>query len=231
MKTIWKDEGEYWHCLIDQGTDEWLEIRKGRCTGTTNNGESSFGESKTQIARYIAGIETKKFTKEQLERMNHGTKKEPVARRWYEQKYNKKVKEMGICIPKSDYTMGVSVDGVVENENGIIEIKCPQRMYWPLKKHLKKSNDKYDLGISGPDHIWKSHYKQMQMGMGVLRKLWCDYIVYANDGLVYTERIYFNKKFWEKLKNEIEVFWKEYVSPLLEKENKKNGSSYPILPK
>jgi hypothetical protein len=206
----WQDCGTYWHYLVEQGTKKWLEIKKGRCSGTTTNGENDFGISKEDVGLHIAGKKQKTFSQSSLERMTYGVRKESKARRYYENKKRVKVKEMGFCIPKYDHNIGVSVDGMIENE-GIIEIKCPYEMYSKIYKKNK----------TGYSHIFRSHYKQMQMGMAITGTKWCDYIVYSRDRKVYIERIPFDSKFWNKLYPEIVEFWTTYVKPHLTK-------NYPI---
>ncbi len=207
----WIDCGGYWHYNVEQGTDKWLEIKKGRCGGTTNNGESRF-DTKENIGRCVAGVKKKTFDKLSLQKMAYGVRKEPSARKYYEKKNGVKVTEMGFCIPKYNTNIGVSVDGMVGSE-GIVEIKCPYEMYRNLE---------YKKNKTGYSHIFKSHFKQMQMGMAITMTKWCDYIVYSRDRKVYIERIYHDPVFWKKLYSETVVFWNQYVKPHLK------GTKYPI---
>jgi len=186
-----------------------------------------------ETAEYIAGIKEKIFTKEQQDRMDYGTKNEEYARKWYTQQNECIVKEMGFAIPKFDLRIGVSLDGLVLNldeteTDGIIEIKCPQKMYKPLK--LRKEGrlphtEEYD-------HIWRSHYDQMQMGMAVFNKKWCDYIVFCiPENNVYIERVFFNQYYWNKVMKLLDDFIITYLNPALEIRNKQHISvKYPLMP-
>lgn len=203
MSNSWIDEGFYWRHTAEQGTKEWKQARVGRCTGTSNNGKSSFGESEDNIADCICGIKKKLFTPEQRHRMDLGTLNEPNGRKFYEKKYNKNVIEIGLCVPKFNLNIGASVDGILEDENGIIEIKCPQKMYYTLKK---KSNRE----------IYFSHFKQMQFNMAVTNTNFCDYVVYGLDGQVYVQRVRFDPEYWKELYCQTVVFWNKKVKPRLE---------------
>lgn len=205
----WLEHPTYWEHTAPQGSSEWLEMRKGRCTGTSNNGKSPFDE-KDDIADYIAGIKEPLFSDAAKRRMNLGSQYEPKARRFYEKRYKKEIKEVGFCVPKFNLNIGASVDGIIVGEDGIIEIKCPERLYYELKG--KKPQIKF------------YHYKQMQFNMAVLGKSFCDYIVYGLDGKVFVKRIMFDLDYWKELYLQTVTFWNYKVKPRL-------GGTYPILPK
>ena len=121
-----------------------------------------------------------------------------------------------MAIPKWNLYFGVSVDGVVDNQPGIIEIKCVQKMYWPLKNYCRNHP-------TGYDHIWKTHYDQMILGMAILNKQWCDYVVYCEkESKVFVQRIPFNADYWKQLYTStqkfIDVHLKSYqIEPIVPK--------------
>ena len=211
LNNQWLKREYYWEHTADQGSQSWLDARKCRCTGTTNNGKSKF-DSEDDIADYIAGVKEKTFTPESKRRMKLGSDNEYKARLYYEKKYNKQIKEVGLCVPKFNFNLGASVDGIIVGEDGIIEIKCPERLYYDLKK-------------PNPE-IKFYHYKQMQFNMAVLRKSFCDYIAYGLDGKVFVQRIKFDTKYWKELYSQTLSFWNQKVKPRLD--NTKNS---PIIPK
>ena len=91
----------------------------------------------------------------------------------------------------------VEEDNKTERENGIIEIKCPQKMYEPLKGAIQTR--KMGFKISGYSHIPITHYDQMQLGMAIRKRSFCDYIVYCTSSdSVFTQRIPFNLEYWSK---------------------------------
>lgn len=142
------------------------------------------------------------FTEKEKERIEHGVETEPIARDWYEKEYGVKVEQVGLAVPKWDYRIGGSPDGLV-GENGMIEIKCPVSMYQGLIDKidfasLETRNRDSEFRVP-PSHIWTSHYDQMQGCMAILGRDCCDYVVYSTgDESVYTERIPFNKDYWWK---------------------------------
>ena len=151
-----------------------------------------------------------------------------IVRDYYERTTGLKVKELGYIVPSWDLRIGVSLDGEIEvtednkieseskedngietkieskieeeldkKENGIIEIKCPQKMYEPLKGAIQTR--KMGFKISGYSHIPITHYDQMQLGMAIRRRSFCDYIVYCTSSdSVFTQRIPFNSEYWSK---------------------------------
>jgi len=247
-KSEWISRGSCLINLAKQGTPPWEHARKGnipvhyltniflslcspsistnktvntRVTGSNYGaaaGRSRFSTPR-ELALEISGVRKKIFSEESKKNMAHGTKHEPNARRWYEEHFGVEVEEIGLAVPKWNFHLGASVDGIVKGQKGIIEIKCPKKMYKPLQDHIKlresgwKPKTKYYRS-----HIWPTHYDQMQGGMAVLNMDWCDYIVYStSDKEVYYERVHFNAKYWtECLYPSLENFLNKELFPLLE---------------
>lgn len=246
-KKEWKDCGKYWINKSEQGSSGWFIARKGllpiknilkykfkdksygydnifissRVTGS--NFGAAAGLSKftnpEELALYISGLKEQKFNDENLKIMEHGTRYEPIARSWYEMSTGYKVEEVGLAVPKWNFHLGASVDGIVKDQEGIIEIKCPKKMYGPLNDYEKEISSGYKPESKYyHNHIWDTHYAQMQGGMAILDKKWCDYIVYStSDKKVYKERILFNKEYWEnKLYPSLQSFLYTYLFPVIE---------------
>lgn len=243
----WRDCGRYWINNSEQGSVGWLTARKGlvslknlvgdgfetkssnptqilissRVTGSNFGSAAGLSKFSTpgELALYVSGLQEQKFTEESLKNMAHGTKYEPEARAWYERSTGYEVEEVGLAVPKWNFHLGASVDGIVKDQEGIIEIKCPKKMYGPLIDHEKQIS----FGCEPESkyyhkHIWDSHYAQMQGGMAILDKKWCDYIVYStSDRKVYKERILFNREYWEnRLYPSLQSFFHTNLFPLLE---------------
>lgn len=227
----WVDYGNYWLYNEEQRTPGWLKVRKYRLSGSTLGtavGHSNFS-TPDELAQEMAGNKEKVFTEKQLKAMAIGTEQEPRVRDAYCAKTGYTVAEIGFCVPKMDPRIGVSVDGVVignsevtsdvnwyeNDELGIIEIKTIQRMYYPLINFCRKGQ-KPDKEYS---HIWRSHYAQMQLGMWVFGKKWCDYVVMCvTDGQLFIQRVPFNQDYWNNiLKPGIDDFLDNKLYPLLEK--------------
>lgn len=217
--TKWIEKEKYWLSSNEQGTDAWKEDRHRRITGSVTGsavGNSSFCDV-DKAARIIAGLEEQKFSEQSIQNMAHGTKEEPNARDWYCKSNNVEVVERGLAVPKWNPYLGASVDGDVVGTGGIIEIKAPKRMYGPLKKYIQDVNNGWKPPPYYRNHIWKTHYDQMQMCMKVLDKQWCDYIVYCTpENQVFTQRIEFNTEYWNNfLYPAICNFIEEKLKPLI----------------
>lgn len=114
-------------CNTDQNTNEWLDIRAGKVTGSKfgtfmANDPGGFGDPAKRYAVQVAieritGIRSGQgFSNEHTER---GHEQEPVAKRAYEDRYFVDVLPGGFFC---DDHVGVSPDGLVGND-GVIEIK------------------------------------------------------------------------------------------------------------
>ena len=223
---MWVNRGDFWECLAPQKSEEWLRARRGRVNGTDTGplaGKSTF-KTPEETGKIIAGIEEPVFLKENLEYMNHGVRSEPLARAWYEKNYKCKVLERGLCVPTWDTTIGTSVDGDIIGTDKILEIKSPRKMYGSILKYM----DAISAGWKPPpnyyDHIFPTHFAQMQQGMRILNKAYCDYVIYStSDAKVFTQRIAFDPIYWEKHYAIIKQNYDLYVKPHL------NGT-YPIQP-
>lgn len=106
--------------------------------------------------------------------MVHGTRTEPTARKWYETKTGKVVRETGILIPSWDPEIGGSLDGLVDDD-GIIEIKCPKKMYDVMIDPGFGNDLERIVGVP------LYHYDQIQFYLAVTQRKWCDYIVYTTE--------------------------------------------------
>jgi len=149
---LWRDCVDYFLSLASQGGFIWKKSRMYRVTTSifaVAMGISSF-ETQDDLVLYLSGKKLRKFTQEELDRMNLGTVRESIARDYYIDLKNRKdklgrkysVQEVGLAVPKNNVYLGGSSDGVVyiddEESDGLIEIKCPEIMYKGLIKHEKE---------------------------------------------------------------------------------------------
>jgi putative phage-type endonuclease len=218
--SFWVEHDNYYISLAAQGTNIWKSHRFNRLTASNFASALGLGptypnSSPMDIALDITGIKPKTFSSFSVHVMAHGTLKEPIARKWYENTYGVTVDELGVVIPKSEIRIGASLDGSIRGTNGMIEIKCPKKMYPKLNSHNSDNiND-----IFYHDHISEHHYAQMQGGMEICDKDYCEYIVFATDSnQAYVERVLRNKEYWRNiLYPGINHFLENVMEPLLEK--------------
>ena len=64
--------------------------------------------------------------------------------------------------------------------SGMIEIKCPENMYSKLKIHQLKKENHWVPDRFYHQHIYTTHYDQMQGCMALTKKAWCDYVVFCS---------------------------------------------------
>jgi hypothetical protein len=230
---MWKKHETYWENLAPQKSLDWELSRFGRInsSNTAYMAEDNEKIEKTveKTGKVIAGLETETFKVENQNFMNHGNTEEPNARKWYEKQYNVKVLEMGHCIPFFDLEIGASVDGKVYNldgtfTGGIIEIKCPQKMYKGISTYMQNKQNGWKPPANYYEHIFHSHHRQMLQGMKVLNAAWCDYIVYCTvTKEIFVQRVYPDDNVWIPHYKKIKENYDKYVRPYL-------PEGYPIKP-
>jgi putative phage-type endonuclease len=158
--------------LIEQRTDAWFEARIGKVTASrvadvlakTKSGYSASRDN------YMAQLVCERLTKQKAEgftnaAMQHGTETEPLARLSYEVSQNVLVDEVGFIPHPTIEMSGASPDGLV-NDDGLIEIKCPN-----TATHIETL-----LSESVPT----KYYTQMQFQMACTGREWCDFVSFDN---------------------------------------------------
>jgi len=115
---------------IEQGTQEWLDARKGVITGsrfkeivTPAKAELS-KSSKSYMYELVAERMGATVSFYQNEHMQRGNELEPDARTAYEFIKDMTVEQVGFCL-HDNKLIGVSPDGLIGDDGGI-EIKCPK---------------------------------------------------------------------------------------------------------
>lgn len=164
-----------------QGTPEWHASRAGKITASCfaeaisvcmrKSGARDVGDPTAAAERYAADLAI-----ERVSGMPHGEppkawvlerghQMEAAARMHYEARTGSFVTEAGICVTDDDL-FGYSTDGLVDDD-GLIEIKSPIDSAKIL--HILATGD-----TSEYDH-------QMQGGMWITGRKWCDFIMYVPD--------------------------------------------------
>ena len=161
-----------YHHDIEQGSDDWLALRRGvitastmsrliTATGKPASNDTSRAQLLELLAERITGESEASYYNDDMAR---GHLLEPLARDIYARHYHP-VTECGFVTAQFDgTTIGYSPDGLV-GDDGLIEIKSPRQ-----KNHLK-----WLLAGAVP----AEHWPQVHTGLAVTGRAWCDFISYA----------------------------------------------------
>lgn len=187
------------HC--QQGTDEWKAYRTGIITCSELDSVMAKGRTKDSPSltrrTYMLKLIGEQFTGEPSEgwegnkHTDRGHLHEPIARSLYEEKTGNKVDQVGIIL---NHGIGYSPDGLV-GEDGAVEIKSKL-------PHLLLH---YLLSDSMPPE----HTKQMQGGLWVAEREWCDLVVFYPGMKPYIKRAYRDEKLIAEIKQAVEAFYSD----------------------
>lgn len=150
---------------VEQKSEAWYELRKFKMTGSHAQEIGNCGKGLdtyiTELCAESYALTQESYTNENIER---GIALEGEARDVFSFLTGKEVKEVGF-IEYNEF-VGTSPDGIIEEENGMIEIKCHNNV-----KHFK-------LMLEGEKEIESKYMWQMQMNMLVGGFTHCYYISY-----------------------------------------------------
>lgn len=171
------------HYDVIQGTDEWFAKRCGLLTAsemrliiTPQKLEYAKNEKEKQhlydlLSQRITGHNERSF---QTFDMMRGKEEERLAKDVYEKNYAPVVELGFITNERWGFTLGYSPDGLV-GENGIIEIKSRAA--------------KYQLETILSDEVPQEFMLQIQTGLLVSARDWCDFISYSGGMPMFTKRV------------------------------------------
>lgn len=191
---------------LQQGTDEWFDIRKGKMTASNAHTISVAGKGldtyvRTIVADMFASQKEESYKSKAMER---GNELEAQAKSIYELSNDIDIESVGF-IEHSEF-VGCSPDGLI-NDNGGIEIKCINN-----KDYFQLLLDEELPDIS---HIW-----QVQMCLMITGRKWWD-LVYYNPAFkqsTFITRIVPEKDKFEKLKVGLSM-GEEKIKELIKKYN------------
>ena len=168
---------------IEQGTDEWHALRRGIITAsvvgqfitpkTVKPASNDYSRALTMhlVAERITGHTEPVFESSDMMR---GTLDEPYARDIYSEHYAP-VTEVGFMIREDlGFPLGYSPDGLV-GDDGLIEIKSRKQ--------------KIQLKTILEDTVPLENMAQIQAGLLVSGRDWCDYISYSGGMPLYVKRV------------------------------------------
>jgi len=137
-----------------QRSEEWYTIRRGRMTASNAQAIGNNGKGlDTYCYELAAEMLTKTFQSPEItEDMQRGIDLENEARGLFEIETGKSVKEIGFA-SYEEYA-GCSPDGLIDEENALLEIKCPNNINYIKLLSGINIDSKY---------IW-----QIQMQMAIL---------------------------------------------------------------
>jgi len=183
---------------LEQGTDEWLELRLGVITASKYKDVLAKGAGKTRKS-YMQKLAAEKLTGASVETfkndaMQWGTETEPQARSTYELMQCEDVEEVAFILHDTINT-GVSPDGLVGND-GLVEFKCPV------------TTTQIETFLSGK--MPTAHSAQVQGQMWVSEREWCDFVSFdprINGASSYfCTRIVRDDKYIKNLESEVVAF-------------------------
>ena len=182
-----------------QGTDEWHAARCGMVTASVAgklltstlkvaDNESSRGVVLTLAAERITGYVDPTYCGSSMER---GHEDEPYARDTYSE-HVAPVDEAGFMVRDfGDYRIGYSPDGLV-SVDGQIEVKSRLQ-----KIHLRAILE---------DHVPAENYAQIQCGLLVSGRDWCDYVSFCGGMPLWTKRVYPDPTWFAAILAAVETF-------------------------
>lgn len=187
---------------MNQGTQEWMQARCGKVTGSriadviakTKSGYSASRDN------YMAQLVCERLTGQVAEgftnaTMAWGTEQESFARAAYEAKTNELVEQVGFIEHPLIHNTGASPDGLV-GLFGLVEIKSPQ-----TNTHLETL-----LSAKVPT----KYIPQMQWQMRVCDRQWCDFVSFdprLPDKLqLFIQRVDFDAEYVAMLEKEVTQF-------------------------
>lgn len=175
---------------IDQGSDAWFELRRGKLTASIY--KTCFSSQSTltfknlissKVDELITGIVVKTF---ESFWMTRGNELEPEAREEYENETLQIVKNGGF-FEYNDY-IGDSPDGLI-GDDGVLEIKCPKAS--TMDKWIKQNK----LPTA---YKWQVYGHLLCTG-----RKWCDFVAYHPSYELFIIKVYRDEKIIEKLLNQL----------------------------
>ncbi len=156
---------------IVQGSEEWLNLRAGKITGSKVSDMMAGGQSKTKDS-YRVQLAIERITGKPVASgyksaaMQKGNDDEPLAREYYEFANDADVVQVGFILHPTLLNAGCSPDGLV-GDDGLIEIKCPN-----IETHIN-----YLLSKKIPGN----YMSQIQWELACTGRKWCDWMTFSKE--------------------------------------------------
>lgn len=185
---------------LEQGSEEWHAARRGMVTAsvvgkliTTKTLKPASNDDSRNLVKLLAAERITGWTDPTYmnDDMWRGVECEPIARDFYSEKYAP-VDEVGFIVLETEkYRLGYSPDGLV-GDAGLIEVKSPR-----AKGHLSTI-------VAGTPPI--AYMAQMQCGLMVTGRQWCDYISWYGGMPMFVHRVYPDQKWFTAIHEAVIAF-------------------------
>jgi hypothetical protein len=184
-----------------QGSDEWLDQRRGIVTAsvvgklitpsTVKPASNDYSRALTAqlVAERITGYTDPTYVSDDMLR---GHEDEPRAIEKYEKHYKRTVATTGFLVRDDwGFRIGYSPDGLV-GDDGLVEVKAPR-----AKKHLTTI-------LSG--EVPPEHMAQLQCGLLVSGRKWIDYVSYCGGMPMYVCRVDPDERWFTAIVDAVALF-------------------------
>lgn len=185
---------------VEQGSDEWHDQRRGMVTASVvdrlitgktlavASNDYSRGLTRLLTAERITGWTDPTYVSDDMLR---GKLDEPIARDLYRQHYAP-VTTVGFMVRDEwGFSIGYSPDGLV-GDDGIIEVKSRR-----AKKHLETVL---------ADEVPAENMAQVQCGLLVSGRAWCDYISFCGGMALWVKRVLPDERWFEAIVAAVRAF-------------------------
>ena len=201
---------------VEQGTEAWHDARRGMVTasvvgdlltssGTVAHNESSRALTNLLVAERITGYTDPTYVSADMERGNYD---EPIARDHYSE-HIALVTQVGFMVrDEFGFKLGYSPDGLV-GDDGLIEVKSRRQ-----KKHLETILT---------DKVPAENMAQIQCGLLVSRRKWCDYCSWSGGMPMWTIRVTPNRHWQEAILEAVAAFEETAAAMIARYENITRG--------
>ena len=178
---------------LEQGSEAWVQARSGIVTASevhkllTSNGRVATNQTARE---YIAELAAERITGHVEDAyvshdMRLGSLNEPYARDGYAEYKGVQVDEVGFMVREYDgFKLGYSPDGLIQDD-GLIEIKSRK--------------PRIQINTILRDGVPNGNMAQIQMGLLVSGRRWCDYVSYSGGLPLWTHRVYPDRRWQDNI--------------------------------
>jgi len=207
---------------IEQGSQEWLELRIGKITASRLSDVLAQGKGSSESLtrkRYKNELIRERLTHQKLDgysntSMERGTLLEPLARASYEVQHNLMVEQVSFVPHPVISNAGASPDGLI-GDDGLIEIKCPKP-----ENHLEAI-------LTNGKSLISTYYNQIQWQMACTGRKWCDLVSYDPDMIdhlqLFVTKVLRDDPYIKTMEAEVITFDQEIIQAVINLKEKQNG--------